>query len=268
MGSKKIIKTEIMLNKLGKTIAIAKYTIDFEFRRFLPHTIVFLGLVFVGISSSFNFFGMRFQERVFYDISLTLIGIFLLILAISLGISNIAHEIERRIVYTFLSKPISRDEYFVGKFLGTSFFLFFAYLLFSIECFLIVYFYTKKLVLIIFAALGLQLIKSMIILAFCMLLSIFVSSPVNITLTLLFYTFCELSVLYVSTISEGILQKILLYTKLFLPYFDYLNITQGVVFAAGTPINPWYVFFAFIYGICYIIFFLSLCNLIFSKKEL
>ncbi|MCS6955340.1 MAG: ABC transporter permease [Candidatus Calescibacterium sp.] len=252
---------------ISKTLTIAKYTIDFEFRRFLPHTIIFLGLIFVGISSTFNFFGMKFQERVFYDISLTLIGIFLVILSISLGISNIAYEIERRIIYTFLSKPISRDQYFIGKFLGTSFFLLFAYLIFSLECFLIVYFYTKKLMFIIFAALGLQLLKSTIILAFTMLLSIFVSSPVNITLTLLFYTFCELSVLYVSTISEGITQKILLYTKLLLPYFDYFNINQGIVFSVGTPINPWYIFFAFIYGISYLLFFLSLCNLIFSKKE-
>ncbi|MFN3995407.1 MAG: hypothetical protein ACK4GR_02615 [bacterium] len=253
---------------MEKILNIARYTVDFEFRRFLPHTIVFLGLVFVGVSSTFNFFGLKFQERVFYDISLTLIGIFLLILSISLGISNIAYEMERKIIYTFITKPLSRDQYFIGKFLGTGFFLFFAYLLFSLETFLIVYFYTKKTMFIIFAALGLQLIKSLIILAFTMLLSLFVSAPINITLTLLFYTFCELSILYVSTISEGILQKILFIIKLLLPYFDYFNINQGVVFAAGTPINPWYVFFAFIYGISYIVFFLSFSTLIFSKKEL
>lgn len=253
---------------MNKILSIAKYTIDFEFRRFLPHTILFLGIIFVGISSTFNFFGMKFQERVFYDISLTLIGIFLLILAISLGISNISQEIERKIIYTFLSKPLSRDQYFIGKFLGTSFFLIFAYILFSLETFLIVYFYTKKAMFIIFAALGLQLIKSMIILAFTMLLSIFVSSPINITLTLLFYVFCETSVLYVSTISEGILQKILLMIKLLLPYFDYFNINQGIVFSAGTPIHPLYVLFAFIYGIAYLVFFLTISVLIFNKKEL
>lgn len=253
---------------VNKILTIARYTIDFEFRRFLPHSILFLGLIFVGISSSFNFFGLKFQERVFYDISLTLIGIFLLILAISLGISNIAYEMERKIIYTFVTKPLSREQYFIGKFLGTGFFLLFAYLLFSLETFLIVYFYTHKLMFIIFAALGLQLLKSLIILAFTMLLSLFVSSPINITLTLLFYTFCELSILYISTISEGYLRKILFITKLLLPYFDYFNINQGIVFSASTPINPWYVFFAFIYGVSYIIFLLSLSTLIFNKKEL
>jgi len=269
IGRKIVSFGRILINRmdLKNIITIAKYTIDFEFRRFLPHTILFLGMVFVAISSTFNFFGLKFQERVFYDISLTLIGLLLLILAISLGVSNIAFEIERKIIYTFISKPLSRDQYFIGKFLGTSFFLFFAFLLFSFETFLIVYFYTKKLMFIIFAALGLQLIKSMIILAFTMILSIYVSAPVNITLTLLFYTFSELSVLYVSTISEGILQKILLFIKLLFPYFDYFNITQAVVFT-GIPLNPWYVFFAFIYGISYIIFFLSICNLLFSTKEL
>jgi len=253
---------------MNKILAIAKYTIDFEFRRFLPHTIVFLGLVFVGLSSTFNFFGLKFQERVFYDISLTLIGIFLMVLAISLGISNIAYEIERKIIYTFITKPISRDQYFFGKFLGTSFFLLFAYLLFSLEAFLIVFFYTHKFMYIIFAALGLQFVKSMIILALTMLLSLYVSPPINITLTLLFYTFSEFSVLYISTISEGIIQKALLFIKLFvLPYFDYLNITQGVVFS-GIPINSWYVFFAFTYGISYLLFLLSICNYLFSKKEL
>ncbi|MEN3015621.1 MAG: ABC transporter permease subunit [bacterium] len=256
------------MNWFKNLLAIASYTIDYEFRRFLPHTIVFGGLVFVGASSTFNFFGLKFQERVFYDLSLTLIGVLLVVLALSLGVSNISQEIERRIVYTFISKPLSRDQYFIGKFLGTSFFLFFAYVLFSLEVFFIVYFYTSKMKFIVFAALGLQLVKSMILLAFTMLLSIFVTAPITIASTLLFYVFCEASVLYVSTISEGIFRDILLFIKLLLPYFDYLNINQGIIFEKGAPVNIWYVFFAFIYGVSYLIFFLSLSTLLFSKKEL
>jgi len=252
---------------MNNIIQIAKYTIFFEFKRFLPHTIVLFGIIFIFLSSSMNFFGLKFQERVFFDLSLTMVGWFMIVLAVSLGISNIANEIEKKIIYSFITKPISREQYFLGKFLGIAIFLFLAFTIFSIEIFFIDYFYTKKMLFIIFPAIFLQFLKSCIILSFTMILSLYVSSPINISLTLLFFVFSEMSILYASAF-EGIAKQIILFLKLALPYFDYFNINQAIVFAASGSVHPIYILSAIIYGISYLIFFLTLGSFLFYKKEL
>ncbi len=252
---------------MNNILQIAKYTIAFEFKRFLPHTIVLFGIIFIFLSASVNFFGLKFQERVFFDLSLTTVGWFMIILAISLGISNIASEIERKIIYTFITKPINREQYFLGKFLGIVFFLFLAFLIFSLEIFFIEYFYTKKTLFIIFSAIFLQFLKACIVLSFTMILSLYVSSPINISLTLLFFVFSEMSILYVSAF-EGIIKKIMLFLKLALPYFDYFNINQAIVFAASGSAHPIYILSAIVYGFSYLLFFLTLGTLLFYKKEL
>ncbi|MGB9638269.1 MAG: hypothetical protein ACP5O4_02670 [bacterium] len=252
---------------LNNIFQMMKYTISFEFKRFLPHTIVLFGIIFIFLSASVNFFGLKFQERVFFDLSLTLVGWFMIILAISLGISNIASEIERKIIYTFITKPISREQYFLGKFLGIVFFLFLAFIIFSFEIFFIDYFYTKKMLFIIFSAIFLQFLKACIILSFTMILSLYVSSPINISLTLLFFVFSEMSILYASAF-EGITKKIILFLKLALPYFDYFNINQAIVFSASGNAHPIYILSAIIYGISYLIFLLTLGTILFYKKEL
>ena len=58
------------------------------------------------------------QERVIRDVGLTFITIMGVALAIFTGVSMIHKEIDRRIIYTILSKPIRRSEVIFGRFSG------------------------------------------------------------------------------------------------------------------------------------------------------
>jgi len=57
-------------------------------------------------------------ERITIDVGLSSISIFGSLMAIFLGISLVSKEIERRTIYTLLSKPISRSSFLLGKYLG------------------------------------------------------------------------------------------------------------------------------------------------------
>jgi ABC-type transport system involved in multi-copper enzyme maturation permease subunit len=57
-------------------------------------------------------------ERITIDVGLSSISIFGSMMAIFLGISLVSKEIERRTIYTLLSKPISRASFLLGKYLG------------------------------------------------------------------------------------------------------------------------------------------------------
>jgi hypothetical protein len=76
-----------------------------------------------------------------------------------------------------------------------------------------------------------------------------------------------MSILYASAF-EGITKQLILFLKLALPYFDYFNINHALIFAASGSAHPIYILSAIIYGISYLIFFLTLGSFLFYKKEL
>src|SRR5579859_2990903 len=58
-------------------------------------------------------------ERLFLiNMGLTAISLFGLLIAIFIGIGLVSKEIEKRTLYTILSRPVRRWEFVIGKFLG------------------------------------------------------------------------------------------------------------------------------------------------------
>ena len=58
------------------------------------------------------------RERILQDVGLAAIRFFGVAIAIFIGIQLVHREVDRRTVYTILSKPISRAQFLVGKFAG------------------------------------------------------------------------------------------------------------------------------------------------------
>ena len=57
-------------------------------------------------------------QRIVQDIGLAAIRLFSLGIAIFVGVGLIHGEVERRTIYTILSKPVTRTEFLLGKFFG------------------------------------------------------------------------------------------------------------------------------------------------------
>jgi ABC-type transport system involved in multi-copper enzyme maturation permease subunit len=58
------------------------------------------------------------NEKVVKDVGLGCISIFGVFVAIYLGVNTLYRELERRTIYTIVSKPVSRVEILIGKYLG------------------------------------------------------------------------------------------------------------------------------------------------------
>ncbi len=58
------------------------------------------------------------SERILQDIGLAAIRLFSVAIAIFVGVNLIYKEVDRRTVYTILSKPLSRTEFLLGKYVG------------------------------------------------------------------------------------------------------------------------------------------------------
>lgn len=58
------------------------------------------------------------DARVIQDFSLTAMLVFLLIITYFIGTQLVFREVERKTIYLVLSKPVSRETFYLGKFLG------------------------------------------------------------------------------------------------------------------------------------------------------
>jgi ABC-type transport system involved in multi-copper enzyme maturation permease subunit len=75
-----------------------------------------VGLILAGVMlSSLSYVE---SERILQDVGLASVRLFGVAIAIFVGVGLIHKEVERRTVYTILSKPLSRMEFLLGKYVG------------------------------------------------------------------------------------------------------------------------------------------------------
>lgn len=58
------------------------------------------------------------DTRVVQDFGLTAVLVFLMFITIFIGTQLVYREVERKTVYLLLTKPVSREQFYIGKFLG------------------------------------------------------------------------------------------------------------------------------------------------------
>lgn len=86
-------------------------------RRFLNGILVFAILI-IGSSWVFTYLQPGAELKMLIDVGLGSIRFFGMLIAVFLGTRLIPDEIERRTIYTLLSKPVTRAQFMVGKFFG------------------------------------------------------------------------------------------------------------------------------------------------------
>src|SRR5258708_27010866 len=61
---------------------------------------------------------IRQDEKIIKNLGLASMDIFGTLIAVFIGVGLVSKEIERRSLYPLLAKPLSRDEFLLGKFVG------------------------------------------------------------------------------------------------------------------------------------------------------
>ena len=100
------------------TWTIATTTFQEAIRRRWVTLLLGFAVVMMGVSTFFTFFSPTEQQKFLRDYGIGFTVILTLIAAIFLGVAMIPPEIERRTIFTILSKPVTRLEVLLGKYLG------------------------------------------------------------------------------------------------------------------------------------------------------
>lgn len=100
------------------TWVIARNTFGDSLRKRVLLIFLLLAFVMLTLALLLNYFTAREQSTIFKSTQLVIILIFGALISITTAVFLIPNEIERRTIYSILSKPVQRWEFFLGKFLG------------------------------------------------------------------------------------------------------------------------------------------------------
>ena len=98
--------------------AIAGNTVREAIRNKILYALLFFGVMLIGIGIFVSTLSYVESERILQSVGLASIRLFGAAIAIFVGVGLIHKEVDRRTIFTILSKPVSRTEFLIGKYLG------------------------------------------------------------------------------------------------------------------------------------------------------
>ena len=98
--------------------AIAANTLREAVRNRILYALLFFALIPITSSSLLGHLTVGEYHKIVMDVGLAAISIFGVLIAIFVGIGLVNQEIERKTIYTIVSKPVPRGAFVLGKYLG------------------------------------------------------------------------------------------------------------------------------------------------------
>ena len=247
---------------------IAVNTFRESARNKMFYLLVFFGVLFALSSRLVSFLTIGDAMKVLKDTGLAAINFFCVLIAVFTGINLVYKEVEKKTVLAILSKPVRRDEFILGKFLGLALTLlaalgamaavFVAFILLNGGGF-------DWRIRLYFVMLFLELL---VVIAISLLFSAFTTPILAFIFTVSLYLIGHLMWTYnefkelLRTPAMKVLSEILYYL---LPNLDKFNIKNEVVL--GTVAGAATILYTVLYGAVYTAALLALAVLIFRRRE-
>ncbi len=103
---------------MGKILAVALNTFKEAVRNKVLYFLLVFAVLIIGLSTFLSDLSITGPEKMIKDIGLASIDFFGFLIAVLVGITLIYNEIEKRTIYTIISKPIDRSQFILGKYFG------------------------------------------------------------------------------------------------------------------------------------------------------
>jgi len=103
---------------LDRILAIARNTLTESLRQRVLYVVLLFALVMLGGSNFFTRFTFQEEFKFLKDLAYAAISMTGLLVALMSAAQLIPAEMEKRTIYTVLSKPVRRYEFILGKYLG------------------------------------------------------------------------------------------------------------------------------------------------------
>lgn len=99
-------------------LAIAGNTMRDAIRSKVLYVLLFFAMLLIATSATLATLSYVERDRILQDVSLAAIRFFGAAIAIFVGVGLVHREVDRRTIFTILSKPVDRSAFIAGKYLG------------------------------------------------------------------------------------------------------------------------------------------------------
>jgi ABC-type transport system involved in multi-copper enzyme maturation permease subunit len=104
-----------------RMLAIATNTVREAVRSRVLYVLLFFAITLLLFGIVLSSLSYVESDRILQDVALAAMRVFGVAIAIFVGVNLIHKEVDRRTVYTILSKPLTRSEFLLGKYTGLVF---------------------------------------------------------------------------------------------------------------------------------------------------
>jgi ABC-type transport system involved in multi-copper enzyme maturation permease subunit len=206
--------------------------------------------------------------KIIKDVGLASISIFGVLMAVLIGTSLVYKEIDKKTIFTLLSKPLYRAQFILGKFFGLLLTLFVMTVGMSFIFLVLLYLHTFRIEWTMLVAITFIFLELVLVTAVAIFFSSFSTPILSSIFSLAFYLIGHLSwglEVLIKKMRSGAGRAVAQFFYNFLPDLENFNFKTEVVH--GLPIPAGIYVYSFLYGLFYTAFILGLAILVFRHRD-
>jgi len=252
---------------IARILSISLNTFRENLREKLLYNLLIFALLMIGSSILLSRLTLGDYHRLILDLGLASINIFGVLIAIFVGISLVSKEIDKKTIYTIISKPVPRYAFLLGKYLGLVITLLANTIVMIIGLLIVLQVMDVPITALLFKSLAMIFIELMVITAVALLFSTFTSSTLSAIFTLAIYVIGHLSADLktfgdkLETMGRGVVNA-LYYV---MPNLERFNLKGHVTNHVDLPTTDLLLTLA--YGLSYTAMLLLLSAMIFQRRD-
>ncbi|TKS61606.1 MAG: hypothetical protein EWM72_00354 [Nitrospira sp.] len=250
-----------------RVLSIAFNTFRENLREKLLYNLLIFALLMIGSSVLLTRLTVGEWDRLIIDLGLSSMNLFGILIAIFVGISLVSKEIDKKTIFTIISKPVPRYEFLLGKYLGLVVTLLINTAVMAAGLFVVMAYLKAPFTPMLLKALGFIFLEFLVITAVALVFSTFTSTTLSAIFTLAVYVVGHLSTdLKLFGDKMGDAGKAILNAIYYvLPNLERFNLKGHVIHHIDVPATDLVLTTA--YGLTYAAFLLLLASIIFQRRD-
>lgn len=250
-----------------RVISIAFNTFRESIREKLLYNLLIFALLMIGSSILLTRLTVGEWDRLIINLGLSSMNFFGVLIAIFVGISLVSKEIDKKTIYTILSKPVPRYEFLLGKYLGLMITLFVNMAVMVAGLLAVMVYLNAPVTLLLFEAIAFIFLELVVITAVALLFSTFTSATLSAIFTLAIYVVGHLStdLKQFGDKMDGLGRAVLNAIYYILPNLERFNLKGQVIHKVNVVGTD--VLLTTAYGLAYAAFLLVLASIIFQRRD-
>jgi ABC-type transport system involved in multi-copper enzyme maturation permease subunit len=251
-----------------KIYTIAKNTLREAIRDKILYIILFFALGMMGFSTMLYYLSMQQDVKIMKDIGLGMISIFGIIVTIFVGSNMLYKEVDKKTIYTVLSKPVDRTSFIIGKFIGLSTVLFLVTFGLTIAFYLVLLIKDVPFEVIFLEAILFSYFEMLFMISVTIFFST-LTSPIITTFSTLAVFLTGRSTdaihLFISKMEEGLGQDVMMGIFYMIPNLESVNLINQVVYGESIGLKLGAITFVYIFLYIFLLIFIS--TITFQRKD-